>query len=155
MGTEGHKSRSRKKIKINPKRKPVNNYVNSTKLQKMNILYTNADQLKNKLNELNARIKDNIPNIIGITEVKNKNKQSEIVLAEYTLDVSSNFCLFQKNLDTDKGRGLIMYIDQSLNAVEVKMQTNFEENLFVKIALSKADKLLVGLIYTSPSITDQ
>jgi hypothetical protein len=39
-------------------------------LPKLNCFYTNADQLLNKITELEVRSRDARPNIIGITEVK-------------------------------------------------------------------------------------
>ena len=59
--------------------------------------------------------------------------------------------MFEKNIDTEEGRGLILYIDNKLEATEIHMETNFQENLFVKIKLNQTDKLLVGLVYRSPS----
>jgi hypothetical protein len=45
-------------------------------------------------------------------------------------------------------RGLILYLDNKLEATEIHMKTNFQENLFVKIKLNQTDKLLV---HRSPS----
>jgi hypothetical protein len=59
--------------------------------------------------------------------------------------------MFEKNIDTEEGRGLILYIDNKLEATEIHMEINFQENLFVKIKLNQTDKLLVGLVYRSPS----
>ena len=59
--------------------------------------------------------------------------------------------MFEKNIDTEEGRDLIIYIDNKLEATETHMETNFQENLFVKIKLNQTDKLLVGLVYRSPS----
>jgi endonuclease/exonuclease/phosphatase family metal-dependent hydrolase len=38
-----------------------------------------------------------------------------------------------------------------MEATEVHMETNFQENLFVKKKLNQTDKLLVGLVYRPPS----
>ena len=43
--------------------------------------------------------------------------------------------MFEKNIDTEEGRGLILYIDNKLEATEIHMEINFQENLFVKIKL--------------------
>ncbi|CAC5374164.1 unnamed protein product [Mytilus coruscus] len=59
--------------------------------------------------------------------------------------------MFEKNLKTDEGRGLLMYVDTNLEATEIQMNTEFQENLFIKIKLNQNDKLLLGLIYRSPS----
>jgi hypothetical protein len=59
--------------------------------------------------------------------------------------------MFEKNIDTKEGRGLILYINNTLDTTETHMETNFQENLFVKIKLNQTDRLLVGLVYRSPS----
>jgi hypothetical protein len=59
--------------------------------------------------------------------------------------------MFEKNIDTEEGRGLILYIDNKLDTTETHMETNFQENLFVKIKLNQTDRLLVGLVYRSPT----
>ena len=48
----------------------------------------------------------------------------------------------------DNGKGLLLYINKELNGNEVQMESNFEENPFVQI---NNDKLLIGIIYRSPS----
>ena len=44
-----------------------------------------------------------------------------------------------------------MYIDEKLKAVKVKQGSEFEECIFVKININSRDKLLVGLMYRSPT----
>jgi hypothetical protein len=56
--------------------------------------------------------------------------------------------MFEKHIDREEDRGLILYLDNKLEATEIHMKTNFQENLFVKIKLNQTDKLLV---YRSPS----
>jgi hypothetical protein len=55
-----------------------------------------------------------------------------------------------KITDREEDRGLILYLDNKLEATEIHMETNFQENLFVKKKLNQIDKLLVGLVYKSP-----
>ncbi|VDI78167.1 Hypothetical predicted protein [Mytilus galloprovincialis] len=59
--------------------------------------------------------------------------------------------MYEKNLETDEGRGLLLYIDSNLESTEVNMEAQFQENIFIKIKLNQNDKLLIGLIYRSPS----
>ena len=56
-----------------------------------------------------------------------------------------------KHIDREDDRSLILYLDNRLEATEIQIETNFQENLFVKIKLSQTDKLLVGLVYRSSS----
>ena len=64
-GNGGHVNRGFRK---------VDSTVNmSTVLHTFNCFYTNADQLHNKLDELKVRIRDTLPKVIGVIEVKPKN----------------------------------------------------------------------------------
>lgn len=42
-------------------------------------------------------------------------------------------------------------MDSSLNAKEVKMETEYQENIFVHIQFWNVDLLIVGLVYSSTS----
>jgi hypothetical protein len=59
--------------------------------------------------------------------------------------------MFAKNIDRGEGRGILLYTNNIFGASEVEMDTTFEENLFVNIKLNNNDKLLIGIIYRSPS----
>ena len=89
--------------------------------------------------------------IIGITEVKPKNSAYKLNPSEFNIDVIGDYDMFTINIDSNKGRGMILYIHKKLGAKDVSMDTIFEENIFVKINLNNQDKLLVGLLYRSPS----
>ena len=127
----------------------------STVLHTFNCFYTNADQLHNKLDELKVRIRDTLPKVIGVTEVKPKNCRYPIAKAEFSLDEIDKYQMFTKNIDNTVGRGMILYINDKLKATEISMETKFQENIFVNIKLNQTDKLLVGLIYRSPSDSGQ
>ena len=128
---------------------------NFTTFHKLSCFYTNADQLRNKLTELSVRTGMDKPQIVGITEVKTKNSKYTVKQSEYTLDNKASYSMFSANLDCERGRGLLLYIDARLEAVEVKLDTDFEECLFVKVQVNSRDKLLIGLVYRSPSGTNE
>ena len=97
------------------------------------------------------RVRDIKPMVIGITEVNAKNSVNVPNPAEYTMDWSNDYNMFHVNIDNCTGRGVLLYIHNSLQAEEVKMTVVFEENLFVKIKANSTECLLVGVIYRSPS----
>ena len=51
--------------------------------------------------------------------------------------------------------GIIIYAKKSLNAVEVKIDTNFKENAWIKINLIGNDKLLFCCTYRSASSDEE
>ena len=63
-------------------------------LPKLNCFYTNADQLLNKITELEVRSRDARPNIIGITKVKPKHNRYRP--AEYTI---GDYKMYAQKLD--------------------------------------------------------
>jgi hypothetical protein len=38
--------------------------------------------------------------------------------------------MFEKHIDREEDRGLILYLDNKLEATEIHMKTNFQENLY-------------------------
>ncbi|CAG2200123.1 unnamed protein product [Mytilus edulis] len=166
LGKEGCQIKEARLLKGKRGKEDVNNFNgkkvfknvktdNFTVLPKLSCIYTNADQLFNKLPELIVRTRDDKPKIIGITEVKPKNNRYKPGISEYSLAEVSDYNMFGKNLDVDTGRGLLLYIDKQLDASQVHMNTEFQENLFIKINLNQSDQLLLGLIYKSPSNRSQ
>lgn len=77
-------------------------------------LYTNADQIHNKMHEFTARLKV-LPliHIVGITEVKSKNRKRKMIPVEFNLD-DIDYNIFSRNIDNDIGRGLLLYVHKSL-----------------------------------------
>lgn len=151
----GPQNSQNEKKHVKRKHAPVNSVHNTNSLNNLRCCYTNADQLKNKLDELEIRMREFLPDIIGITEVKPKNSQNPPVLAEYNLNSAGNFSMFNMNIGNNTGRGLLMYVNRDLDANEVKMDTVFSECLFVDVNINKTEKLLIGLVYRSESGTDQ
>ncbi|XP_076466007.1 uncharacterized protein LOC143297493 [Babylonia areolata] len=91
------------------------------------------------------------PDIIGITEVKPKNarysiQESELSLAGFELYHTLN----------ENNRGMALYVKSELKpSLCDRLKTNFSENIFVECQQDDGNKLLVGLIYRSPSSTPE
>ena len=114
--------------------------------------YTNPDMLANKMDELNAYIKEYKPLIIGIAEVKPKHQRYTPNVATYNI---ADYTTFHKNITNNTGRGVLLYVHNSLQADEVCLQSDFEEFVCAEISLLKGDKLLACVIYRSDSGTEQ
>ena len=120
----------------------------------INITYTNADQLKNKMNELTQYIQytDTLPQIIAVTEIKPKNNRYPVFPAEYNLP---DYVTYHKNVDNNIGRGIIIYVHESLVARQILPCTEYQESLWMEVQLTGKDKLLIGCIYRSDSGTQE
>ncbi|CAG2214542.1 unnamed protein product [Mytilus edulis] len=103
------------------------------------------------MSELIVRTRDNKPNIIGITKVKPKTNRYKPSTAEYSIPEVGNYKMFEKKIKSDEGGCLLMYVDSNLEATEITIKTEFQENIFIKVKLNQNNKLLVGLIYRTPS----
>ena len=81
------------------------------------------------MTELQVRIGDVVPHIIGITKVKPKDCVHQHKLAEYSLDDIGDYEMFS-NIDKE-GRGIILYIHKLFPVSEVKcLQTSVKKNLW-------------------------
>lgn len=73
----------------------------------------------------------------------------------YTLNKAeielSGYELFPSNFPGSARRGVIIYVRKKLQAVEVDIDTEFKESVWVKLNLKGNDKLLFGCVYKSPS----
>ena len=92
----------------------------------LKILYTNADQLSNKMDLLKLRIAADLPDVVCVNEVNPKNSRYEPFAAEYSLDQSNRFdsCPAQysyipNSLDSKIGRGQAVYFKSTMDAKRV------------------------------------
>ena len=130
--------------------KPIVTKKSDTLIKSIKILYTNADQLSTKTNELKARIDSEKPKIIIITEVNNKHTRLPPDKVLYNLP---HFQMFDKNLS--KGfRGILIYIHESIkDVIEVSANSTFEEYLLLSIQINKTERFLICCIYRNDSGT--
>jgi len=77
-------------------------------------LYSNVDSFNNKKNEINARINDLDPDIIGFTEVNPKSSTWNLTAQELLIN---GYTLYS-NLDE---RGSVLYIKDKLQSVELQV----------------------------------
>ena len=111
----------------------------------LKIMYTNADMLVNKKQELKDRITIEWPDIIGINEVKLKNMNGiELKKEEFKPD-NEKYDIFEKNVDKEGGRGQLMFTDKKLNAEEIKLNSKAEEVLAIEIDTDKWNVVLDSL----------
>ena len=92
MGPENNTLKTRRPTRIK-RNEPAHVNSNCTsrfvsKHSSLNIMYTNADQLRNKIQELKAYTKNSefIPDISAITEVKPKNNRYPVLPSEYNIE---------------------------------------------------------------------
>ena len=123
------------------------------------MLYTNADQLVNKRDDLQCLIAGEEPDLILITEVIPKAQKHPISPALVALPgymMYWNFDLSSNNLGRSEARGIGIYVREHINASPVVFnEFPFHEQLWVSLPLAGNDRLLVGCVYRSPSGNDR
>ena len=94
---------------------------------------------------------ENKPQIIAITEVKNKLKNYEIKLSEFNL---KGYNIVSTDLDKCS-RGIVLYIDKSIEFTIIEANIKFEEYILIKIKLLDKSDLILCIVYRSPNSTDE
>ena len=114
----------------------------------ISIMYTNADSLGNKLDELGERIRDIDPSIVAVNEVKHKGTAA-CEESFYNLDMPQYNVLYN-NIEQQTGRGQMIMYKRGI-AKQVYMNTAFSEGLFIELKLKNKDRAIIALIYRSES----
>ena len=114
-------------------------------------MYTNADQYMNKRTELHRLLdaSDNIPKIIGISEILPKNRRFEVDLVELQIE---GYELFTNIGAAEDIRGTGLYIHNSLrpSAHDIGQGSPFSESVWASIQLND-ENIIIGCLYRSPS----
>ena len=140
------------------RKKPQENIVNSVNKDDKNVtlnsilyMYINADNLMNKRTELDALIALHNPAVIGIVEVKPKNYRYKIQECEITIP---GYDIFH-NIEEEEGRGICLHVKQELKPTLVELDSKCQECVFIKCELTKGESLVLGLVYRSPSSSEE
>ena len=118
-------------------------------------LYTNADQLLNKIEDLKMTIANDEPDVIMITEVIPKAQKNSIFDVQLKIDgyeVHKNF-KNEEHLGASGMRGVAIYVKCSLHSTDVSLEItdHHKDQVWIEIGLVGKDKLLCGCMYRSPS----
>ena len=145
----------RKKVEIVAPLNARKSRLKGSAIPSMKVLFTNADQLtESKMSELVTKVNHEKPLIVAISEVKMKNSSKPRVLEDYQIP---NYILNPVNLTNNTGRGIAVYIHKSIekSAVEIKLESKFEEACLIEIRLRGGDVMLFCCCYRSPTASEQ
>ena len=101
----------------------------------------------NKRAELASIVQLNNPDIICVTEFLPKNYRYPVQSSEMEID---NYKCFTNINKLSCHRGVLIYVKECLNAVEVDATLNEKESVWCEVIFHK-QKLLIGGIYRSPN----
>ena len=118
-------------------------------------MYTNADQLVNKRDDLLSCISHDFPDVILVTECIPKAQQQPIDRALLSLtgyNLFTNFDSEEHCLGSKGTRGICVYVISHIPATEISFtKPSRTEHLWIRIGLQGTDQLIAGCIYRSPS----
>ena len=117
-------------------------------------MYSNADQLLNKMEELKAQIAERAPEIMLFTEVIPKAQKNPISETQVEIDgyqLFKNFDYTDENLGASGKRGVAIYVKEGISCEEIKFQSTYSDQVWVKLSLLNNEKLLCGCVYRSPT----
>ena len=116
-----------------------------------NVIYTNADCLTNKINELLVFINslNSSPCLIIITEVNSKRFSTGVDGNNFKI---SGYFLHSVNVGVNNKRGILIYAEKHLSVSSIYLDINFEEYLCVELTSESTHELLtVCVFYRSPN----
>ena len=122
------------------------------RLEHIKTLYTNADQLVNKLDDLLLIIAQESPELIAITEVIPKAQVHPLGKATLSIPGYELFTNFDPEQPiVERKRGVAIYVTSSLEVSEFEVHCREIEHIWLKVTLGHNESLLVGCVYRSPS----
>ena len=100
-------------------------------------MYSNVDQLLNKMEELKAQIAEKAPDIMMFTEVipkaqKNQINETQVEIVGYQL--FKNFNYTDTNLGASGIRGVVIYVKKGFSCEEITFQSTFLSGMGQDIA---------------------
>jgi len=125
-----------------------------TTFENLKIFYTNADQFTSKKDYMLMSISGNEPDIILISEVLPKVHNVPISLALLSIPNYHAYFNFDPNSNIVPGNicEVAIYVHGRISgSTTLTFNSDFKEQLWVKIPLLHHDSLLIGRLYRSPS----
>ena len=118
------------------------------------LLYLNANTLINKIEELKLVIEQFIVEVIDVTEVLPKYNSFQVQEAELLIKGFSILTNFDKAY-LSRGRGVMLYVKNGLCVINGETNSPFQEHLFMYIVFPNGKTVAGGLLYRSPSSTNE
>jgi exonuclease III len=114
-------------------------------------MYTNADQLSNKMKHLEIAVKCHQPDIICVTEVKPKNTKQPLV-GENEIQLKG-FSLVS-NIKQE-GRGVGIYMSNTLTNSKINLSVPYRDSQWLDILSSTGQTMRVGCLRSPSNNEDQ
>ena len=116
----------------------------------VNILYTNAQSINNKLSELGVIVGMKRPDIVALTETwTNEKIDNELLILDGYQMVERRD---RKDTAGGRGGGILVYVKNELNAWREEVDTNFNQCATIKIK-RKRREMSLHIVYRSPNST--
>ena len=114
----------------------------------MNVVFTNADSVLNKLVELHMFLDTEKPDLLAVVESNCNASIHDAILSH------SGYELVRRNT-TERRGGIVMYVTTKFKLAECNEMscstTDFQESLWYWIYYGRRSKVLVGTVYRKPN----
>ena len=112
-----------------------------------NCVYFNARSLRHKMMDLLAIVEVMQPDVIGVTESWG---DREILDGEFNLP---GFTMFRRDRASGhRGGGVLLYIRCEFNPIEVRLSSQFAEQVWCSVHVKNGQDLLIGVCYRSSNV---
>ena len=119
-----------------------------TKVSNLKFLYTNCDTVTNKLDELEASIDMNDPDIIVLTEILPKNNRYMLQTSELEI---RGYSLFTNNYELKDIREVAIFVKKCLTANQIHTVNCADDTVWIELKTENKKKMIIGGIYRSPN----
>ena len=119
-----------------------------TKVSNLKFLYTNCDTVTNKLDELEASIDMNDPDIVVLTEILPKNNRYMLQTSELEI---KGYSLFTNNYELKGIRGVAIFVKKCLTANQIHTVNCADDTVWIELKTENKKKMIIGGIYRSPN----
>ena len=119
-----------------------------TKVSNLKFIYTNCDTVTNKLDEVEASIDMNDPDIVVLTEILPKNNGYMLQTSELEI---RGYSLFTNNYELKGIRGVAIFVKKCLTANQVHTVNCADDTVWIELKTENKKKMIIGGIYRSPN----
>ena len=117
----------------------------TTSQSALKCLYFNADQLQNKLNELEIFLHKENVDIAAIVEISPKTR--DLGITDFIIEG------YKKPIIRWEGRGVCLFVKDHIELIEYpELENLYQPSIFCKVVCSKEQFFNLGVVYRSPNI---
>lgn len=119
----------------------------------MKVVYTNAQSVLKKMDELRSYVTMNEPDVILLTETWTNEQINDdfLKLEGYELVARED----RKDTSGGRGGGILAFVKKEMSGWRVEEETIFNQCVHVKVKTEEGDDVSIKVVYRSPNLSRQ